>query len=71
MLAQGESSAADKKLFITTYKAYAKYKRLEWEPPTVQVADKLPFIPHEEEIDQLIAGYGRKTGTFLQVLKET
>jgi len=31
----------------------------------------LPFIPTEQEIDALIAGCGKKTGTFLQLLKET
>jgi hypothetical protein len=32
---------------------------------------KFPFIPKEEEIDALIAGSGKKTSTFLQLLKET
>jgi integrase len=32
---------------------------------------KLPFIPLESEIDQLIAGFKKRTATFLQTLKET
>jgi len=32
---------------------------------------KLPFIPTETEIDQLIAGCNRRMATFLQLLKET
>jgi len=32
---------------------------------------KLLFIPTEEEINQLIAGCGKRTATFLQVLKDT
>jgi len=32
---------------------------------------KLPFIPTEGELDQLIAACGPKTATFLQLLKET
>lgn len=32
---------------------------------------KLPWIPLETEIDQLIAGCSRKTAAFLQLLKET
>ena len=32
---------------------------------------KLPWIPLESEIDQLIAGCSRKVATFLQLLKET
>jgi integrase len=33
--------------------------------------DRLPFIPLEREVDQLISGVGKKTATFLQLLKET
>ena len=32
---------------------------------------KLPFIPTETEINQLVAACSRKTGTFVQLLKET
>jgi len=32
---------------------------------------KLPWIPHEKEVDALIACCSRKVGTFLQLLKET
>ena len=32
---------------------------------------ELASLPTEEEIDQLIAGCGRKTATFIQVLKDT
>ena len=44
---------------------------LEWNPPNYKRIRKLPFIPMEAELDQLIAGCGRKTATFLQLLKET
>ena len=44
---------------------------LTWEPPRYKRVDKLPFIPLESEIDQLIAGSGKKLATFLQVMKET
>lgn len=42
-----------------------------WTPPHFQVVESLPFIPTEVELDALIAGCGRKTSTFLQLLKET
>lgn len=46
--------------------------KIPWEPPPkTRVERKLPFIPTEAEIDQLIAGMGKKTATFLQVLKDT
>ena len=42
-----------------------------WEPPLYQTIRKLPFIPKETEIDQLIAGCSQRMATFLQMLKET
>jgi integrase len=42
-----------------------------WNPPIYRRIEKIPFIPMEKEIDDLIAGCGKKTATFLQLLKET
>lgn len=44
---------------------------MEWDAPKTRVEDKIPFIPTEDEINQLIAGCRKKTATFLQVLKDT
>lgn len=43
----------------------------KWDPPRYKRIRKLPFIPTEAEVDQLIAGCGKKTATLLQLLKET
>jgi integrase len=43
----------------------------QWAPPKYKPIRKLPFIPTEQEIDQLIAACNKKTSTFLQLLKET
>jgi integrase/recombinase XerD len=64
-------TGSNKKVFIKAYKSFAKMFNIEWEPPRTRVQEKLPFIPTEAEIDQLIAGCGKKTATFLQVLKDT
>ena len=45
--------------------------RKKWDPPRCKVTRKLPFIPTEQELDSLISGCGKKTATFLQLLKET
>ena len=42
----------------------------KWEAP-YKCVRKLPFIPKETEIDQLISGCSRRMATFLQLLKET
>lgn len=43
----------------------------KWEAPLYQTVRKLPFIPKETEIDQLITGCSQRMATFLQMLKET
>jgi integrase len=50
---------------------FLKFNGCRWEKPKCVVAQKFPFIPTEQEIDSLIAGSGKKTATFLQLLKET
>jgi len=42
----------------------------KWDPQNKRIR-KLSFIPTEAEIDQLIAGCGKKMSAFLQLLKET
>jgi integrase len=53
------------------YSLFLKLNGLTWEKPKCHVIRKFPFIPNEQEIDCLISGTGKKTATFLQLLKET
>jgi len=71
VLATNNWTAQNKQVFIVAYRSFAKAFNIEWEPPRTIVQRKLPYIPTEEEINQLIAGCGKKTATFLQVLKDT
>jgi len=71
VLASSNLSPSYKKSFIIAYKSFCRAFKLAWEPPKVRVERKVPFIPTEAEIDTLIAGCGRKTAAFLQVLKDT
>jgi len=57
--------------YVGIYTVFARYFKLSWDPPIYKPTRKLPFIPLETEIDQLIAGFKRRVTTFLQVLKET
>ncbi len=50
---------------------FNQYKTIPFIKPHYTRIEKLPFIPTETEIDQLIAGCGKKTACFLQLLKET
>jgi integrase len=60
-----------KRNIINAYSILLKLNGIQWEKPKCHIERKFPFIPKEEEIDALIAGSGKKTSTFLQLLKET
>lgn len=53
------------------YTLYLKMEDKTWEKPKYQETRKIPFVPTELEIDQLIAGSSPKTALLLQTMKET
>jgi len=57
--------------YVNFYDAFSKIMGIEWKKPKYRPAEKLPFIPSEKNIDQLIYGAGRKMGALLQLIKET
>ena len=57
--------------YVAAYDGFAKWLNIHWKPPEYKFERKLPWLPTETEIDQLIAGCKRKTAVFLQTLKET
>lgn len=56
---------------VNAYTNFLLMHNKKWDPPIYHRIEKIPFIPQEKEIDDLIAGCGRKTATFLLLLKET
>ena len=50
---------------------FYNYKHIPFDKPNYKRIEKLPFIPLEVEVDQLISGSGRKVATILQLIKET
>lgn len=60
-----------KRVYVNAFAQWAAMFHIDWDPPNYKAEEKLPWIPTELEIDQLIAGCGKKTATFLQLLKET
>ncbi|MEM3728373.1 MAG: site-specific integrase [Candidatus Bathyarchaeia archaeon] len=56
---------------IVAYTTFLQMHGLSWQPPRCRRIRKLPFIPLEAEIDQLIAACSKKVSAFLQLLKET
>ena len=56
---------------VDAYSSFLKMVGGKWEAPLYTTVRKLPFIPKETELDQLIAGCSKRMATFLQLLKET
>ena len=71
VLATEQWRPATKKELVRVYHSYAKTMGISWEPIKVNHEPRQPFIPLESEINDLVAGCGKKTGTFLQCLKDT
>ncbi|MGD8545059.1 MAG: tyrosine-type recombinase/integrase, partial [Candidatus Bathyarchaeota archaeon] len=70
-IARQKWSAGRKVNAVDAYTCFLRMSGKNWDPPRYKRVRKLPFIPSENEVDQLIAGCGKKTATLLQLLKET
>ncbi len=71
VIAKQTWSAGRKANAVDAYTSFLQMRNLRWQPPSYKRIRKLPFIPTETEIDQLVAGCNRRMATFLQLLKET
>jgi integrase len=70
-LAKLERSEARKHGIAAAYTLFLKSHSLTWNPPRFRITRKIPYIPPERDLDDLIAACPKKTATFLQTLKET
>jgi len=59
-----------KMLMTYAYENFLEMEGLTWQRPRYKQENTLPFIPTEQELDQLVSGTGKKVGTFLQGLKD-
>jgi integrase len=71
VIAQQPWSGNRKRNVIIAYTQFLKYLGFTWEPPNYTIIRKIPFIPTEQELDDLIAGSPNALAAFLQLLKET
>jgi integrase len=71
VIAEENVSINTKIHYVTAYDGFAKWLNIYWNPPEYKFERKLPWLPTETELDQLIAGCKKRTATFLQTLKET
>jgi integrase len=68
---QGTWSEGRKELAAEAYSTFLKMTGGTWDKPKYKRVQKLPWIPTESEINQLIAATSPRIGTFLLLLKET
>ncbi|MEM2968093.1 MAG: site-specific integrase [Candidatus Bathyarchaeia archaeon] len=71
VLAKQSWSEGRKEYVTEAYSNFLKMMGGKWDPPRYSRVEKIPFIPTEQEIDQLIASCAEKTAALLQMLKET
>jgi integrase/recombinase XerD len=71
VLAKADLNVSTKDTATNVYTAFLRFIGGSWDKPRYKVPERIPFIPTEEELDQLIAGCRRKMATVLQLLKET
>lgn len=71
VIAQQAWSQGRKENAVHAYSSFLKMVGGKWESPRYKRIRKIPWIPVERDIDQLIAGCSPRIATFLQLLKET
>ncbi|WP_455285065.1 tyrosine-type recombinase/integrase [[Eubacterium] cellulosolvens] len=60
-----------KEMACGAYALYARQHGFTFAPPRYRRIERLPFIPLDSEVDQLIAAMRLRTSTFLSLLKDT
>jgi len=60
-----------KSFAVVAYSSYLNKEGKIWTPPRYRRKEKIPFIPTEKELDQLISSSGKKLSIYLQCCKET
>jgi len=71
VIAKQDWSPGRKENAVHAYTSFLNMTGGKWDPPRYRRVEKLPWIPLENEVDQLIAGCSPRIATFLQLLKET
>ena len=71
VLAKSPIKDSTKKLMTSLLGVWFEFNGITWKAPKYSNEHKIPYIPTEIELDQLIAALGKKTGTFCQVAKDT
>jgi len=69
-LATTEISESRKAKLVEDLARFYAYKHILFDKPNYRRIEKLPFVPLEVEVNQLISGCSRKVASYLQPIKE-
>ena len=70
-IAEKKCGEGYKKNLVLAYDTFLRMQGRKWDKPKYKPDSKLPYIPLESELDQVISSVGKKTSIYLSVLKET
>lgn len=70
-IANKDIADSSKWKYIEICKTFYHYLRIYWEPPDYVPVREIPFIPTEQELDELIAACGKTLAALMQIMKET
>ena len=70
-LALAQLSEGRKQILAQYLERFYRFKGIAFEKPQYRRVERLPFVPTETEIDQLMSAVSRKISAFLLLLKET
>ena len=70
-LASSDNSTGRKRNIVHAISSYYEQIGITWKAPQYHRVSKIPWIPQEKQIDQLIAALPGKYKPYLQILKET
>src|SRR4030067_1175845 len=60
-----------KEAMVFAYDLFLRWQGTNWQRPRYKAIRKIPFIPQEREIDDVIAGCNKYIASFAQIGKET
>jgi integrase len=70
-LASAKTSESRKRKLVEDLARFYRYKGIPFDRPRYKKTEKIPFIPLESEVGQLVSGMTKKGSAFLQLLRET
>ena len=70
-IAKKPVSDARKEIIVNCYDKYCKWRGIPFKKPKYRRVKRLPYVPQESDIDELISALGKRLSAFLLTIKET